>query len=56
MACGGDYYFHSVLVMVFLVNIISLCAFFIPLDDTSGRLGHLRTWVEFSGIFSLYGV
>ncbi|CAE7270927.1 Glra2, partial [Symbiodinium pilosum] len=39
----GDYYFHSVLVMVFLVNIISLCAFFIPLDDTSGRLGHLST-------------
>ena len=27
---AGDYYFHSVLVMVFLVNVISLCAFSIP--------------------------
>ena len=41
--CGGDYYFHSVLVMVFLVNIISLCAFSIPLTDASGRLGHVST-------------
>ncbi|CAE7494144.1 Glra2, partial [Symbiodinium pilosum] len=39
----GDYYFHSVLVMVFLVNIISLCAFSIPLTDASGRLGHVST-------------
>ena len=29
--------------MVFLVNIISLCAFSIPLADVSGRLGHLST-------------
>ena len=42
-ASTGDYYFHSVLFMVFLVNIISLCTFSIPLDDVSGRLGHLST-------------
>ena len=29
--------------MVFLVNIISLCTFSIPLEDVSGRLGHLST-------------
>ena len=40
---AGDFYFHSVIVMVFLVNIISLCAFSIPLHDVSGRLGHLST-------------
>ncbi|CAE7860321.1 GLRA1 [Symbiodinium necroappetens] len=39
----GDYYFHSVLFMVFLVNIISLCTFSIHLEDVSGRLGHLST-------------
>lgn len=35
----GDYYFNNILMMVFLVNVMALCAFVIPLEDASGRLG-----------------
>lgn len=35
----GDYYFNNILLMVFLVNVMALCTFAIPLDDASGRLG-----------------
>eukprot|EP00435_Cladocopium_sp_Y103_P072315 s204_g39.t2 len=35
----GDYYFNNILMMVFLVNVMALCTFVIPLEDTSGRLG-----------------
>lgn len=34
----GDYYFNNMLLMVFLVNLMGLCAFAIPLHDASGRL------------------
>ncbi|CAE7235859.1 GLRB [Symbiodinium sp. CCMP2592] len=37
----GEYYFRGKLLMVFLVNILSLCVFAISLEDVSGRLRHL---------------
>ena len=39
----GSYYFHSVLLMVFMVNLVSLCGLRISLSHLSGRLGHLIT-------------
>ncbi|CAE7833743.1 gab-1 [Symbiodinium sp. CCMP2592] len=39
----GSYYFHSVLLMAFMVNLVSLCGLRISLSHLSGRLGHLIT-------------
>lgn len=39
----GDFYFHSMLFMVFLVIIVSLCTLVIPLADVSGRLAYSST-------------
>ena len=37
----GDYYFHNVMINIFLVNVIALFAFSVPIPDVGDRLGLL---------------
>eukprot|EP00435_Cladocopium_sp_Y103_P039457 s1014_g10.t1 len=39
----GDYYFHNVLINIFLVNVIALTAFAVPIGDIGDRLSLLST-------------
>eukprot|EP00913_Durusdinium_trenchii_P026790 g25130.t1 len=39
----GDYYFHNVLINIFLVNVIALFSFAVPVSDTGDRLSLLST-------------
>lgn len=39
----GDYYFHNVLINIFLVNVIALSAFAVPIGDIGDRLSLLST-------------
>eukprot|EP00438_Fugacium_kawagutii_P013678 Skav217091 [mRNA] locus=scaffold187:18119:25644:+ [translate_table: standard] len=40
---SGDYYFHNVLMNIFLVNMMALSAFAVPLPDVGDRLSLLST-------------
>lgn len=39
----GDYYFHNVLINIFLVNVIALTAFAVPIGEVGDRLSLLST-------------